>query len=546
MFKLATEDWLGKPADISKIDETLNADVVVIGVGSAGVCAACAAAEEGAKVVAIETTSSFRPHDTHQYGALNAQICKDAGLKVDLDAIYQEMTRLTGSRINGKLVYNLLNYVGPTFDWWYDNIMTDDIKAACVLIGWPYPEHYDPSHDLYRQFPGGIDYGGAPYIEGMNLIEARGKKFGATYRYGVRADQLVTSGGCVTGVIGERTEGGYLQVNASKGVILATGRWTGNASMQRALNPAGVSFKNKLGKEYSDEWRPGGDFTKFPRHMGEGQKMACWVGGWMSPEYDAAALSESVLGASAVLEVNNLGRRFVNEEAPVFERGTPIAYQPGAVAWAIFDDNWRINVIPYQSIGHHNWEDKPYGSLPKKPGPVWTYLRGSDYLDYLQKQLRSIVDSPEGNRIPGAGGQNYAASSLDKLADFMGFDANVKTTFLATVERYNELGLNGHDDDFGKDPPKLNPIKQPPFYASKLTVTDLFLSDDLARNGIITDLDGNCRVIDKDFNVIPGLWAVGDVQGGRWTSNNTTPFCCPQNSFAMAAGRLAGKMAAKK
>jgi len=539
------EDWLGKPAKIPKIDEIIATEVIVVGVGSAGVCAACAAAEEGAKVVAIEALSSFRPHDTHQYGALDAKICKDAGLNVDLDAIYREMTSLTGNRINGKLVYTLLHNVGPTFDWWYDNIMTDDIKAACVLIGWPYPEHYDPSHDLYRQFPGGIEYGGAPYIKGMKLIEARGKKLGVNYRYGVRADQLITSGGRVTSIIGERAEGGYLQVNASKGVILATGRWTGNASMQKALNPAGVWSKKKLGQEYTDAWHPGNDFTKIPRQMGDGQKMACWVGGWMSPEYDAAAASESVLGASAILEVNNLGRRFVNEEAPVFERGTPIAYQPGSVAWAIFDDDWRTNVIPYQTIGHHNWEDKPYSSLPKMPGPVWAYLRGSYYLDYLQEQLRSIIDNPGGSRIPGAGGQNYAASSIDKLADFMGFDAKAKATFLATIERYNKLGSNGHDDDFGKDAPKLNPIKQPPFYASKLIITDLFLSTAYTRNGIVTDLNGNCQVIDKDHNIIPGLWAVGDIQGGRWTSRNTTPFCCPQNSFAMAAGRLAGKMAAR-
>ncbi len=275
-----TIDWLGQPAVInpSDIDEIIDTEVVVVGGGHSGQFAACAAAEEGAEVVLIESESHFEAH-SFQYGAIGSKYCKDAGIDVDPNEVLREMIR-TEQRINTRLVSRLLHNVGPTFDWWYD-LFTDDIKNVLELVFWPLPEHYDPSHDLYRHFPSGVDFAHEHYVKAIGCVEARNKELGVDLRYRVRADQLVTTGTRVTGIIAEKADGGYLQVNASKGVILATGEWSGNATMQNALNPAGVWLKKKLGLVMLIIGKVD-DFTKARRTMGEGQKMACWVGGGCS------------------------------------------------------------------------------------------------------------------------------------------------------------------------------------------------------------------------------------------------------------------------
>jgi fumarate reductase flavoprotein subunit len=290
-------------------------------------------------------------------------------------------------------------------------------------------------------------------------------------------------------------------------------------------------------------WKPGDDFTKGRRLMGDGHKMACWVGGWFWPEFAAFTGSEMAIGNTVTLLVNALGKRFMNEDRATFEGGTLIAYQPKAEAWAIFDDNWR-STLPYQSIGHRNLEDRPFPPLPEYMYGGAVEVRGSELLDQIEAKFHEIVDNPEGvGRCVLRSNKNFAASSLDKLADFIGYDAEQKATFLATVERYNELCRKGYDEDFAVHSAKLFEIKTPPFYASQLSAGSLALSSLHSVVGIATD--EYCQVIDMDHNVIPGLWAVGDIQGGRWSGGDSNVVSCLQNCFAQAAGRIAGQMVVK-
>ena len=116
----------------------------------------------------------------------------------------------------------------------------------------------------------------------------------------------------------------------------------------------------------------------------------------------------------------------------------------------------------------------------------------------------SVMDDAALERIQGAieDGSLLEASSLEELAQQMEVPADALT---ATVERYNELVSMGEDLDFGKIPERLTAIDEPPFYAGKIPVLLLVTLGGL-------DVNTQLQVLDKERNVIPGLYAAGNVK----------------------------------
>jgi len=126
------------------------------------------------------------------------------------------------------------------------------------------------------------------------------------------------------------------------------------------------------------------------------------------------------------------------------------------------------------------------------------------------------------------------ADNIEELAEKM--EVPVKT-FQATVERYNELAKMGQDLDFGKRPDRLTALNKPPFYAGKGGYELLVVMGGLIVNPQLQPLD-------KDWEVIPGLYAGGNVVGNRFAVDY--PLIVPGISHSMATvfGRLAGLNAA--
>ena len=126
--------------------------------------------------------------------------------------------------------------------------------------------------------------------------------------------------------------------------------------------------------------------------------------------------------------------------------------------------------------------------------------------------------------------------TLDELAKAMKFDADQTATFKATIERYNELVAAGEDVDFGKPAYRLSAVDEPPFYGVRL-----WPKVHHCMGGVKTDLE--CRVVDMDLQVIPGLYAAGEAVGGIHGA-------CRLGSCATADclvnGRIAGQNAAKE
>ncbi len=99
----------------------------------------------------------------------------------------------------------------------------------------------------------------------------------------------------------------------------------------------------------------------------------------------------------------------------------------------------------------------------------------------------------------------------------MGFTGEGKKTFLATVERYNQLYEQGEDEDFGKPMYRMSSVSQPPFYAARIAGTML-----ATMHGIITNV--NSQPVREDGSVVEGLYVCGNDQGGFYPHNYPSNF----------------------
>ena len=140
----------------------------------------------------------------------------------------------------------------------------------------------------------------------------------------------------------------------------------------------------------------------------------------------------------------------------------------------------------------------------------------------LIKRFHTIGCSAMARNVPGMmdgqiaqyveEGLIFQADTLEELADKLGFDADAKANFLATVERYNELYDKQSDDDFGKMAPRLSAIRQAPFYGCWLGASLLTTEQGIAINE-------NTQALDEDRNPIEGLYVTGDMSGSFFANN---------------------------
>jgi fumarate reductase flavoprotein subunit len=131
-------------------------------------------------------------------------------------------------------------------------------------------------------------------------------------------------------------------------------------------------------------------------------------------------------------------------------------------------------------------------------------------------------------------GEVLKEPAIEELAQRMGVPV---TAFKATVARYNELARRGKDDDFGKHPDRLTTLEKAPFFACRM---------EARRMVILSGLKINTRlqVLDTERNVIPGLYAAGNVSGSFFGDSYPTTIPGLTHSRAWTFGRLAGLNAA--
>ena len=500
-------DWLGKEPDIDEasITETIDTDIVIVGAGNGGMFAAAYAAANGLNFRVIEQNSAVQ--DTrHWYGAIDSSAAKDAGAPAtDKAKLLSEISRYASGKCDQRVVKTWINESAAMHDF-MRSILEDKYGWECEFTArdeakWP---DENGEHNTDYLFPvQEHNYMASESKSGTPrnvLLQQYIEELGYTVDFKTSLAKLEKDAdGRITGIIAQSTEDGhFIRYNANDGILLACGGFPGNPYMMEQLDPLGTSVTTACSYSPSDK--------------GYGIRAAVWAGanldkeaapmlfdrGIVAPGVDGGYVeSESAFGGKAFpgtirqynpgtqpfLKVNRNGERFANESCPYNDIVYAAAHQPGRVYAQICDANILEDAKRFHTIG--------CSAQTRNGGEA-----------YLQGKMDEAIEA----------GALFKCDTIEELADKLGFTGEAKDTFLATIDRYNELYDNQNDADFGKPAYRLSAIRQAPFYGCWLGASLL-----CTEQGIAINEKG--QALDNENKPMPGLYITGDMSGSFFANN---------------------------
>ena len=532
-----TLPWLGEAPAISddQVEEELTADVVVVGLGAAGVPAARAAAEAGAKVVCLESSSHLNSVASDMAifgGQTQAQWGRGDGF-LDKKMVVNMHMEECSHHVSQSVISRYYDESGAALDWFvgasknlymapesYAEIPTDAQANYMFPYMYPVPETYDYTKEDLPCYPTSVGFSSLATVMADNLQAA--VDAGAEVRYSTKGVELILNDeGAVAGIYAQAAgSDGYLKITAQS-VILATGDYLGNEDMMKFYAPECVENGiNILSIDLDDE----GNYT----NVGEGHKMGAWAGAaieqWHAPMIHhmgggAGADGRGVIGNNGYLWLNLRGKRFMNEDLPGQQLENQVELQPQRKAYQFFDASWPEQLAYF----------------PAAHGVACIY-RDEPLPEYTASGLRINVRTPADIDAAAEEGRCLKADTIDELLGMIeGMDVE---TAKASIERYNELARAGEDTDFFKSSQRLFALENGPFYAAEcgcaLTLGNL--------GGLESDED--CHVYNTDRELIPGLYAAGATQGGRFAVQYPISLKGLSCGMCMVYGKIAGENAA--
>ena len=286
------------PIPHSDIKEQIDAEVVVVGAGMAGLSAALSATEAGAKTILIEKMATYQARG-HDNAFIGSRLQKKLGIEIDKDEVILNLMKYGSNKPDQRLIRMWAEGSGKTADWLMD--MTDADRLKVIIPQYPPLPAFNNATEYYPQYPVTHQYNGERLVAKCLLDNAL--KRGVIVYFKTRAKQLLRKReGRVTGIIAQNAVGDYLRFTAKKAVILCTGDYGNNAEMMAKYCPQSAYL------------------TSMTRtSTGDGHQMAMWAGAVMEPAPHAPMIHGPAgpLINSAFLQVNLLGERFQNEDVPV-------------------------------------------------------------------------------------------------------------------------------------------------------------------------------------------------------------------------------------
>ena len=505
----AAQDWLGEAPVIedSAIESEESCDVVVVGLGNAGVVAYRSAAEAGANVIAIEKSET--DNATGGQFALIGGAYEEHWGRADLDReqiINEHM--IESSYMCKRAIMSRYAYeVADMFDWlvapMVDDMWVGDSNMADIPDGvtnyllpdnHPLPEGYDWQAEVIPTFPTTVNFGSMAEQHAAQIKAAEDTGHAKAY-YGHFAEKLITDeSGRVAGVYVRNAETGkYKKISAAKGVILTTGDYSSDPAMVQHFIPETIENGVMPMWIHNDVE---GNLT----NTGDGHKMGAWIGADIQQHHatndhhmggGADISGQGVMGINGYLNLNLLGERFMNEDVPGCQIQAQIELQPGRRTYQFFDSAWPEQV----------------SAFPFEHGCV-NYCLSTDEMPKNNSGASFYCRTPESVDAAVEGGSAFKADTIEELLEQLP-DID-KEAALASIERYNEVCKSGVDTDFGKDARRLFPLENPPFYACAFVPAIMLV----AMGGLKSDEE--CRVYNTEGKVIPGLFVAGNVQGDRF------------------------------
>ena len=496
-------DWLGKEPDIDEaaITETVDTDILIVGAGNGGMGAAAYAAAHGLNFRVIEQNGNVQ--DTrHWVGAVDGFGAQAQGIKMDRAKLLSEISRYASGKCDQRVVKTWINESGEMIEF-IRSIMEDKYGVKMVYTygdeaKWPAENAEHNTDYMYPEIEYTYDRSSGAARNELLLQYIQELGYDVDFKTSL-AKLEKDSTGRITGIIAQSTEDDhFIRYNANKGVLLACGGFPGNPYMMEQLDPLGTSVTTAC--SYS------------PADKGYGIRAAVWAGanldkeaapmlfdrGIVAPGVDGGYVaSDSAFGGKAFpgpirqynpgtqpfLKVNRNGERFANESSPYNDIVYAAAHQPGRVYAQICDANILEDAKRFHTIG--------CSAQTRNAGA-----------EYIQKQM----DNAEKE------GVFFKADTIEELADKLGFTGEAKDTFLATVDRYNELYDKQNDEDFGKPAYRLSAIRTAPFYGCWLGASLLCTEQGIAIND-------KGQALDNDNKPMPGLYVTGDMSGSFFANN---------------------------
>ena len=490
-------------------DSTVEADVVIVGAGGAGMTAAITAANEGKSVVVVESQAMVGGNSVRATGGMNAAktVYQDentfeqaAGVEKTLAsaaekyadnetitalaatvaeqwATYQANptgyfdsvelmeldTMIGGKGINDPaLVETLCEGTADAIDWLDENGIT--LHNVSSFGGASVKRIHRPVGD-----DGKVVSVGSYMIP---RLQQACEKAGVQILLSTTAEEILTDGGKAVGIKATGATGETVTVNA-KAVILASGGFGANLDMVVEYKPELKGFMT----------------TNAPGILGQGIAMAQAIGAdtvdmdqiqiHPTVQYDSAALiTEGLRGDGAIL-INAEGKRFIDEVGTRDVVSAAEVAQTGGYSWLVVD---------------------------QKMADASSVIQG-----YIKK------------------GYTVEGKTYEELAEAMGVDS---AAFAETMANWNQCVADKTDAEFGRTS-FANPLDTAPYYAIKVTAGVHHTMGGLK-------IDTNTEVLDAEGNAIPGLFAAGEITGGVHGANRLGG-----NAVAdfTVFGRIAGKAA---
>jgi succinate dehydrogenase/fumarate reductase flavoprotein subunit len=456
-------------------------DVIVIGSGLAGHCAALEAAKAGARILVVDSESEVGGSSKLSTGMMMAagtRFQRERGIDDDPALLYRHYVTANQWLVQPSVAHRLCYDAAETLEWMNDMgvEVIDVINAG--------------EEDRAR---GHVTRGGAAIIEALSgHLDQFDNVDIAT---GTRVERLVQRGGAVVGIaVGDD------EITAGA-VIVATGGMAANHDLLEKWMPGVLDQANGPLYHQNTFWARG-DAIAWAQQVGAqilsglGSRAPAWAfGGGYAPGF--------------VMVVNRLGRRFYNEYESYGASEVAFLNQPGTIGYMIFDEATK--------------------QAMQKPADVRPFFRVMlPETDFLLNNFTSI-----GLDDYVASGELLRADTIEELARMFSIPP---ANLAGAVTRYNQSADAGEDFDYLKPGHLLRPVRTPPFYG---TVVKLPL---LALTAIGMRTDHEACVIHENSLPINGLYAAGECVGGVLGSiyvgsGNSVANCA-------VYGRVAGRNAA--
>ncbi|WP_304425473.1 FAD-binding protein [uncultured Adlercreutzia sp.] len=519
--------WLGQAPVIPEEDitETVETEVLVVGMGTGGIPAMISAAENGARVLGIDRQGT--PKNVREdIGAIDSRLQQASfdefpEFKIDKKEAIEDIVRYANGFVDYDVVKLWANESGAMVDWLTD-IVERDGKMVMEFEG-GVGDTSDPGRDkayATGHSPQLTEAGQADEEWGFaESILAYAAEKGAEARWFcefVKCEQ--DESGRVTGVIAREVKGDrhYLRINASKGVILSTGGYGNNLEMME--DRQAWNQKIRIAAPGS-----GGNPT------GDGIKACLWMGATMDPLGAAVTFNRACVkpdqtagdgvlgrwfwfGEQPFLKLNLKGERFCNESGPYDYMLHSTIMQPHQTYVDIWDANHAEQAEAFDEVGCCRLFPFPNGAKNNIPMQV------------VDGMIEKLIED----------GYVQKADTMEELAEKLNLP--VEAT-VASWKRYNEMAAAGEDTDYFKEKHRLLPLTTPPYYGVRTGAWFLATLDGIT-------IDTNLHPCDSNGDPIQGIYLTGNDSGGFFSvsyPNLMTGLACGRT---MTFGRRAGMLAA--